>query len=275
MAVLQQRLGIILIGHGSVHSDSGKAMVQIAAELREQGLSPVVEAAFLNFSRPSLADAMASCIAQGATHCVIQPYFLIDGQYVSRDLPQLVAAVAADLLPSSDHPESIADPIAVGAPFGDHDALVKLAQKRLLAVEPTPQPGSALLFVAHGTPLAAANEPVHAVAERVGVALGYRCTRLAFLDCNAPSIPDAIAQLVADGYRRLVILPYFLHFGRHIRTDLPAHFADAQRRYPALQLLVAHHLGYDPLLVAITADRVRAAMGASKYQNYSCSHEEL
>jgi sirohydrochlorin ferrochelatase len=241
----------ILVGHGSIHSDSGKSMIRIAARLREQGVAPVVEAGFLNYNQPTLADAVRKCKALGATWVVIQPYFLINGQYASQDLPELVRTVAAG------EPQLR---FTIAETLGYHRGLVQLAQKRILAVDPNPTSTSALLVVAHGTPLEAANLPFVRVAKKTGEELGYGHTATAYLDCNQPAIPTAVAQVANAGYRRLVIQPYFLHVGRHVRTDLPALFATAQQQYPHLEIVVAHHLDYDPLLITVAAERLLAAI---------------
>ena len=86
---------IVLIGHGSLHSDSGASMIRLAARLRQRGVAPIAEAGFLNFSRPTIAEAVAKCVQAGATSVTVQPYFLIDGVYVQQDLPGDVAKVAA------------------------------------------------------------------------------------------------------------------------------------------------------------------------------------
>ncbi|MCB0188299.1 MAG: CbiX/SirB N-terminal domain-containing protein [Caldilineaceae bacterium] len=77
--MMHKKTAAILVGHGSIHSDSGKSMIRIAARLREQGVTTIVEAGFLNYNEPSLAAAVAKAKGQDATHVVIQPYFLIDG----------------------------------------------------------------------------------------------------------------------------------------------------------------------------------------------------
>jgi len=246
-----QKIAAILVGHGSIHSDSGKSMIRIAARLREQAVSPIVEAGFLNYNEPTLADAVEKAKAQGATHVVIQPYFLIDGQYASRDLPTVVQTVARTV--PAIH-------FTIAQTLGYHPRLLQLAKKRILLADPRPEPTTALLFVAHGTPLVAANAPIIRTAHEIGEALGYGTTDVAYLDCNDPTIPAAIDQLVAAGYRRLVIQPYFLHLGRHVRTDLPRLFAEAQTRHPAVELVAAHHLDYDALLIDVTAERIRAAL---------------
>lgn len=226
-------------------------MIRIAARLREQGVAPLVEAGFLNYNQPTLADAVQKVKEQGATRAIIQPYFLIDGQYASQDLPNVVQTLATNT------PELC---FTIAATLGYHLGLVQLAQQRILAADPQPDSATALLFVAHGTPLEAANAPIVRIARQSGDELGYGTTEVAYLDCNQPTIPVAIDQLADSGYRRLVIQPYFLHLGRHVRTDLPALFADARSRHPAIEIIATHHLDYDPLLVTVAAERICAAL---------------
>lgn len=248
---MAEKTATILIGHGSLVSDSGKGMIAIATALRTAGVTPIVEAAFLNYSRPTLAETMQACYAQGATKVIIQPYFLIAGHYVQNDLPTLVRTVADDY---RTVPFTIAEALCA------HPALVKLALKRIQAVDPAPSAQSALLFVAHGTPLAEANGPITQVLAQVQRKGGYCHSGIGYLDCNEPDIPSAIDAMVARAIDRLVILPYFLHLGRHVRKDLPALFTAAQQRHPHVELRVAHYLDNDPLLVTVTAERIMSVL---------------
>jgi sirohydrochlorin ferrochelatase len=250
----QTKIAAVLVGHGSLHSDSGLAMMQVAGLLREQGIAPIVEAGFLNFSQPTMAEAVATVVAQGATTVIIQPYFLIEGYYVRHDLRQAVRRLAAT------YP---AVHFSMGAVLGDHDAMLKLACKRLTAVDslPVAQPeASGLLFVAHGTPIEEANAPIIRLLQQARDRFGYRQAAVGYLDCNQPDIPAAFDQLVATGVTRLTVLPYFLHLGRHVRTDLPALFDQARQRHPQVEIQVAHHLDYDPLLAQVAGERIRAAV---------------
>ena len=139
--------GVVLIGHGSLHSDSGASMIRLAARLRERGVAPVAEAGFLNFSRPTIAEAVAKCVRAGATSVTVQPYFLIDGVYVQQDLPGDISKVAAQFPALT---------IRVAACFGFHEKLAAIALERVRAVDPqTNGTGAALLVMAHGTPLEA------------------------------------------------------------------------------------------------------------------------
>lgn len=241
----------IIVGHGSLRSDSGSAMIRIAARLREQGVASIVEAGFLNYNRPTFAEAVAKCLAQGANDIIVQPYFLIAGVYVVNELPQLVKATIPNQNGVHFH---------IAEPLGAHSALVKLATKRLQAVEPAPDATTGLLFVAHGTPIERANAPIARVLTRVKETAGYGPAALGYLDCNQPDIPTAIDQLIGSGVSRLAILPYFLQLGRHVCEDLPALFTQARLRHPDTEIRVAEPLGYDLLLAEAAAERIMSSM---------------
>jgi precorrin-8X/cobalt-precorrin-8 methylmutase len=226
---------------------SGVAMLTIADQLRRLGVAPVVEAGFLNFSQPTFAEAVASAVQQGASRIIVLPYFLVPGYYVANELPALVRMVAADYPHLS---------FTVAEGLGAHPALVKLALKRLLAVDPAPDQRSGLLFTAHGTPIEAANLPIQQAIRQVQAQRGYGAAVIGYLECNEPSIPLGFAQLVDAGMERITVLPYFLHLGRHLRQDLPALFAAAHQQHPDIKLRIAQHLAFDPLLVDAVADRV-------------------
>src|SRR5215510_7220195 len=121
---------VLLIGHGSLRRGSGAAMIRLAARARAAGVAPIVEAGFLNYSRPRFAQALARCVDQGATEVVIQPYFLVPGKFVQEDLPRVVRAI---------QPTRPYVALRLTAPFGDHPALAELAQKRAAeAIGPRP-----------------------------------------------------------------------------------------------------------------------------------------
>src|SRR5690349_9572208 len=82
---------VLLVGHGSLRSGSGAAMIRLAARVRAAGVAPIAGAGFLNYSRPSFAEALARCAARGADEVVVQPYFLVPGKFVRVDLPRLLA----------------------------------------------------------------------------------------------------------------------------------------------------------------------------------------
>ena len=223
-------------------------MIRHAAELQRRGTAPIAEAGFLNFSRPSFAEALARCVERGAVEVTIQPYFLIPGHYVRSTLPALVDDGRAA------HP---AVTLQVAEPFGDHPALADLVVRRLRRAEGAPAT-TAVVLLAHGSPDTEANGAIHRTAERVAQQTGYPAT-VAFLECNAPNIPEGVAAAVERGAERIVAVPYFLHAGRHVREDLPNALAAARVRHPGSELVLAEHLAYSDELIEVVQDRVNEA----------------
>jgi sirohydrochlorin cobaltochelatase len=245
---------LILIGHGSLRSASGASMIRIAARLRARGVAAQVEAAFLNYSRPTLAEVVEKVVANGAQRMTVQPYFLIAGTYVQHDLRALVAELA-EARPSLR--------FAIAPVLGEHPAPTELATARARAalsqLDPT-HGAPYLLLMAHGTPTPAANAPLYPLAAAVADRLGATGSTVAFLDCNTPTIPDALAELAECGVKQVIALPYFLHLGRHVAQDLPALIEQARHSHPALHIVMAQHLDYDLRLVDAVAALAQQAV---------------
>lgn len=81
----------VLFSHGSLLCGAGEALRAHAERLRAQGLTPIVEVGYLNYSAPLFIEAAAKCVAAGATRIFVTPYFLIPGYFVKVDLPKAVA----------------------------------------------------------------------------------------------------------------------------------------------------------------------------------------
>lgn len=118
----------------------------------------------------------------------------------------------------------------------------------------------AVVVAAHGSRADAANlahrDLVAALAERVGLL----AVLPAFLELAEPSIPDAIDTAVTAGAREVLVLPYFLHPGRHLVEDLPAIVADAQDRHPGVSFRLLGSFGADPAVVDLLAAQARTAL---------------
>jgi sirohydrochlorin ferrochelatase len=63
------------------------------------------------------------------------------------------------------------------------------------------------------------------------------------MELAEPSIATAVAHCAADGYKKVVIAPYFLSRGRHIVSDIPALVAEAQKAHPDVQCILAEPIG--------------------------------
>ncbi len=220
-------------------------MMRLATRLRERGAAPLTAAAFINYSRPTLDEAMSRLTARGATAVTVLPYFLVPGYFTRVALANALAELRAT------YPHCA---IAQAEPLGAHPALAALVRRR--AEEAGAGPGSAVLLAAHGSPDPAANAPIVAVAGQVAALDAFAAVDVCYLGLNEPAIPAAIAQQLAAGFGHVVVVPYLLQFGGHAAEDMPAAVAEAQAAHPAAHIVLAEYLGYDPLLADVLADRI-------------------
>ena len=95
MSSLPAHIGIILVDHGSTRSAANALLDEVAALYRSQTGARIVAPAHMELAPPTIADAFATCVAQGATEVIIHPYFLAPGRHSTADIPALAAAAAA------------------------------------------------------------------------------------------------------------------------------------------------------------------------------------
>lgn len=86
---------LVLFSHGSLLCGAGEALDAHAAALEARGLFSFVRVGYLNYSEPTFLQAVAQCEAAGATRIVVVPFFLIPGYFVTKSLPDQIAAAQA------------------------------------------------------------------------------------------------------------------------------------------------------------------------------------
>jgi len=118
---------------------------------------------------------------------------------------------------------------------------------------------TALLLIAHGSREAEANADLHHVVEALRNRGEYPIVEACFLELAEPDIDAGAARCVSAGARRVLLVPYFLSAGVHVRRDLAQAQARLNERYPQVTFQLAEPLGRHPLLVEVVAERAREA----------------
>ncbi|AGP54370.1 sirohydrochlorin chelatase [Streptomyces rapamycinicus] len=106
-----------------------------------------------------------------------------------------------------------------------------------------------LLIIAHGSRDPRHAATVDALRARVrSLRPGLR-VEAAFLEFNAPRVPQVLARLAAADATEVIALPLLLTRAFHAKTDIPAVLREATARHPRLAVRQADVLGPSPLLV--------------------------
>ena len=92
---------LLVVAHGSRRAASNEEVRAVVERLRAEQSDQFasVETAFLELAEPSIQDGLSRLARRGARRIVVLPYFLAAGSHVSRDIPEILDAFAAD------HPE--------------------------------------------------------------------------------------------------------------------------------------------------------------------------
>ncbi|RUP23762.1 MAG: cobalamin biosynthesis protein CbiX [Curvibacter sp.] len=105
---------------------------------------------------------------------------------------------------------------------------------------------TAIILFAHGSRDPAWARPIEAVARRVRERSPGTPVTCAYLELTSPSLPEAAADLIAQGARRIRVVPMFLGVGRHAREDLPVLMAELGRQHPSVTFDQSDAVGEHP-----------------------------
>ena len=107
----------------------------------------------------------------------------------------------------------------------------------------------------HGSSVETANEAVRDFTAELGRRGGFPLIETSFLELGQPDLPEAVRRLVERGASRILVLPYFLTLGIHLKRDLPRIVSDLQLIYTGVRIEVADPMDGHPALLDVLLDR--------------------
>lgn len=115
---------------------------------------------------------------------------------------------------------------------------------------------TAILLMAHGSRVTEANDAAREIAAMVKAMSGFEIVEVAFREMHEPAIQNGIDRCVAQGAQRVLLMPYFLFVGAHVREDLPEEMDRAKARYPQIEFAMGPHLGVHRKLAELVVERI-------------------
>ena len=114
----------------------------------------------------------------------------------------------------------------------------------------------AVIIIGHGSRAAGADDDMERIAAGLREQMDGRTVALCQMEGRGTPFAEVFARCVGEGAREILVLPYFLHFGVHLREDIPGMLREAAAGHPEVRLVLGRHLGYDESLVALVARRI-------------------
>ncbi len=125
-----------------------------------------------------------------------------------------------------------------------------------------------LLLIAHGSRNPDANADLFHAAEMLAKDNTYHGVQASFLELADPAIDVAGRRCVEEGAERVVLVPYFLAAGVHVRRDLANYRELLQREFPEVTFDLAEPMGRHPLLLDVVRARVQETL-TQKQQTFA------
>ena len=270
---------LVLLGHGTdLNANSAAPVQQHAAELRRRRLFAAVHEAFWK-QEPQINNVLAGA---GRASLIIVPLFISEGYFSQQVIP---AALGFSSQPGI--PATLAQYRETGhrwlycRPVGTHPAMTRvLLHRARTIVEQFPFPRAprlqetSLFILGHGTERNEhSRQAIEAQVEAIRHQKTYADVHAAFLD-EEPGIPSCYARAQT---RNLVIVPFFMSDGLHVREDIPVLLGEPQRlvqqrlqnntatwRNPTERngklVWYAPSVGTDPTVADVILERAREAL---------------
>ena len=122
-----EKVGLILIGHGSKLPHNRENLEKLAEILRERSNFKVVEIAFMIRDTPTIAEAIDSIAKRGVSKIVLVPAFLAPGVHTTREIPELI-----ELKEKEPQLKARGIELVYGEPLGSDERIAEILEEKAL-----------------------------------------------------------------------------------------------------------------------------------------------
>jgi sirohydrochlorin ferrochelatase len=244
-----KKKALLIVDRGSREPDVRQELEQICLMAKQRTGYDYVDYSFLEVLPPFIAEGINHCIAAGASSITVMPYFLYPGMKL-KDTVKQSAKISKD--------KNLK--LAITRALCYHPLMLRLILDRIDEVKDRNcisqhDRDCDVVLIGHGSSDKNAHDAF--VYSAKAIEPYYRNVEYCFLELDKPNIQEGIRRAIAAKPRLLLIVPYFLHRGAHIKRDVIEDLNAVLDRYNFKNAYVARHLGVDEKLVDIVIERVR------------------
>ena len=258
-----ERLGVLICGHGSRNRLAVEEFAQMVDALRPR-LSPMpVEHGYLEFARPILRDGLEALRQKGVTKVLAIPAMLFAAGHAKNDIPSVLNTYTAET----------GLPIDYGRELGVDRLMVSAAGARVqecldAAKHDVPLAETLLVVVGRGSSDPDANSNVAKVTRLLVEGFGFGWGETVYSGVTFPLVEPGLRHAVKLGFRRVVVLPYFLFSGVLV-SRIRQHTELVAADHPEVEFLSAGYLGDHTLVVDTFKERVEEVLRGDTAMNCS------
>jgi sirohydrochlorin ferrochelatase len=240
---------LLLIDRGSKEQDVKDELHAVCSLAKERGGYYFSNYAFLEVTPPYIEEGINSCVKQGAEFVTIMPYFLYPGMKLKIAVKQ-----SEEIASKLELRYAITECLNYHATFADivRDRIEEVKEKESIDM---PDKECDILLIGHGSSDRDARDAFVYIADSIRQT--YRNVGFCFLELDKPNIEEGIKQSFANNPQTLILVPYFLHRGAHIKRDVKEEVEKALKNSNQSRVYMARHLGVDNKIVDVVLERAR------------------
>ncbi len=245
----QLRKALLIVDRGSREPDVRQELQEICSIAKRRAGYNHADYCFLEVLPPFIGEGINKCVASGASFITVMPYFLYPGMKL-KDTVKQCARIGKDRKLQ----------MAITKPLSYHPMMAQLIVDRINELKKDrgithPDKGCDVVLIGHGSSDKNARDAFIHNADAIRP--HYRSVHFCFLELDHPNIEEGIGQAIAGNPKVVLMMPYFLHRGAHIKTDVVKDVNAALDKYKFKNAFMARHLGVDEKLVDLVIERAR------------------
>lgn len=238
---------LLIVDRGSREPEVRQELQDICALAKDKAGYQYADYCFLEVLPPFIGEGISRCIDSGADAITVMPYFLYPGMKL-KDAVKQSARIG--------HDKKLK--MAITRPLSYHPSMPQLVAERIKELKQEKRIGLAdrecdVLLIGHGSSDKNAHDAFLHLAETIRPQ--YRNVQHCFLELDKPNIEEGTAQIVKKSPQVLLMMPYFLHKGAHIKRDVVNDVNAALDKVDFKNAHMARHLGVDETLVRLIVER--------------------
>lgn len=236
--------------------DRGSREFEVKQELREICSIVKVKAGyhytdycFLEVIPPFIEEGIRACLDNGADYITVMPYFLYPGMKLKDSVKQSARI---------GHMKNLK--MVITKPLSYHYKMTEVIIDRINQLKREHNiryldSDCDVILIGHGSSdKNARNAFLYTVNS---LRPFYRNVEFCFLELDTPNIQGCIKDIVQKRPKIILLMPYFLHEGTHIKHDVLGEVRSAIERNQIKNAFMTKHLGVDEKLVSIVVERAR------------------
>lgn len=243
------RKAMLVIDRGSRELEVREELKVICDMVKAKGGYDLSTYCFLEVIPPYIEEGIHHCLTSNIDYIVVMPYFLYPGMKLKESVKQCAKIC-----------HNIKIKVLFTKPLSYHAILQRLVFKRINQLKSKMNlelhnKDCDVLVIGHGSSDRAARTAFEFTIN--GLIPYYKSVNYCFLELEKPDIAEGIKKVMNVKPGHLIVVPYFLHEGAHVKRDINSELQLVLAKYSHKEVFLTKHLGAGDELVEVVLDRAK------------------